>query len=138
MIWLKVLHIMAIASWGGLLLYLPAVVASNVHPRTHLAHELKNEAFGRYLFTLAATPAALVAIISGTLLFLLDRNIAAWMFAKLFAVCGLVFCHAACGWLVLRSEQEPARARPAVTFAVAATAPLFILLILWLVLARPI
>lgn len=138
MIWLKVLHIMAIASWSGLLLYLPAVAASNVHPRTHLADELKNEAFGRYLFTLAATPAALIAIASGTLLFLLDRNIAGWMLAKLFAVCGLVLCHVMCGWLVLRTEQEPTRSHPAVVVGVGAVAPIFILIILWLVLARPI
>jgi uncharacterized membrane protein len=137
MIWLKILHIATIAAWCGLLLYLPAVVAINTGERSHLAAELKGEVFARYLFTLIATPIALAAIVSGTLLFLFENNIAGWLLAKLMVVTALVLCHLLCGWLVLRVERDPGPHR---TFAVAALAtvtPALILVILYLVLARP-
>lgn len=136
--WLKVLHIVAIAIWCGLLLYLPAMVATNSQSRPYLTDELDGHAFARHVFTLAATPAALLAIFTGTLLFLIDTNIAGWMIMKLIVVTGLVLCHTICGFLVLRAERHPDRSRAKFSIGLAVAMSAFMISILWLVLARPI
>lgn len=136
--WLKLLHIVAIASWCGLLLYLPALVVTNSHLRNWHGPELDGHVFARYLFTHGATPAALVAIFTGTLLFVKDVTTDGWMVLKLFSVAGLVLCHVACGFLVLRAEEQPAVSRVGTSSAVGVGMVLFMLLTLGLVLGRPL
>lgn len=136
--WLKLLHIVAIASWSGMLLYLPALVVTNSHARNWHGTELNGHVFARYLFTHGATPAALVAIFTGTLLFVKDATTDGWMVLKLFSVAGLVLCHVACGFLVLRAEQQPAIRRLGVSSTLGTGMVLFILLTLGLVLGRPL
>ena len=59
----------------------------------------------RTIFNLAATPAALLAIGSGTALFLRESIFDAWLIVKLTTVAGMVLCHALCGVLILRIER---------------------------------
>lgn len=135
--WLTLLHISAVATWCGLLLYVPAMVAINRGEPAHMAEELSSQAFARYLFTFAATPAALIAIISGTAIFVRDANIAAWLLIKLLVVSGLVIGHVLCGLLVLRAEEHPARSHRGPCMTLGLTMLLLILAVLWLVLMRP-
>ena len=135
--WLKLLHIAAMLVWCGALLYLPAAVAAGTaRTKGELFHGPHGE-MARSVFTLVATPAALVAIASGTAVFLLDQTLAVWLVAKLTLVCALVLCHAACGVLLLRVERD--RERP-VHLACSVTGGLSVLLILAilaLVLGKP-
>ncbi|ANQ84942.1 CopD family protein [Azoarcus olearius] len=135
---LKALHLGALICWCGSLLYLPALVAAARAAPAALERDGYRRC-ARQLFVVGLTPAALVAIMSGTGLFLAQGNTALWLVAKLGAVAGMAVCHVLCGALVLNSEQTTPRAwsAPAACHAVTAAAAGFIGLALWLVLAKP-
>ncbi|RYF70699.1 MAG: hypothetical protein EOO29_31375 [Comamonadaceae bacterium] len=134
--WLKLLHICAVIVWCGALLYLPLAVASTAapHKRPVALGDARDEIL-RGLFIWLATPAALLAIGSGTLIFIWQGTLGAWLLAKLALVALLVLGHASFGWLILRVErQEPARR---VAVGVGALLLPLLLAIAWLVLAKP-
>ena len=133
---LKLLHFAALLCWCGTLLYLPALIAAGT--RRSEAMLFRDHAhLTRMVFTLISTPAALVAIGSGTALFLRDDILAGWLIIKLSAVSGMVICHALCGVLLLRMEREPER-RIGIQCAIIGVATAgFIAATLWLVLAKP-
>ena len=135
--WLKLLHIAAVLVWCGALLYLPPAVAAGTARANGELFRAPHGEMARSVFTLVATPAALVAIASGTAVFLLDQTLAVWLVAKLTLACALVLCHAVCGVLLLRVERD--RERP-VHMACSVTGGLSVLLILAilaLVLGKP-
>lgn len=134
--WLTFLHIVALVSWCASLLYLAAALAASARPGTE---EGTTTWPLRTLFTLVATPAALLSIASGTAVFLVQSRLGVWLVAKLTAVTLLVLVHAGCGVLVIRLERgdAPASVRRRATAAAAAAMGL-ILLISWLVLAKPL
>lgn len=135
--WLKLLHIAALIVWCGALLYLPgAIAASSARSVGELFHA-PHDQMARSLFTLVATPAALVAIASGTAVFLADQTLALWLIVKLTLVCALVLCHAACGVLLLRVERDRERPVGAACSLVGLVALALIGAIAWLVLGKP-
>lgn len=134
--WLKLLHFAALLCWCGSLLYLPALIAAGTqgsHPRLHPETDYPV----RVVFTHFATPAALLAIGSGTLLFLLAGQWAGWLVLKLAAVAGMAVCHALCGVLVLRLERQPERALALECTVLGTLAATLVGVTLWLVLAKP-
>ena len=134
--WLKLLHISAVIVWCGSLLYLPTLIASATGPRQAPVFEQAHQRVLRSLFTLVVTPAALVAIASGTAIFVFMGPLTLWLIAKLAVVGLLVLAHATCGLLVLKAERGETRLKglcAAVTmFSLAAIA-----LVAWLVLRKP-
>ncbi|KAB0545934.1 hypothetical protein F7R01_23550 [Pseudomonas argentinensis] len=133
---LKLLHFTALIAWCGTLLYLPALIAASCRSPLR-AERPGHPQLNRTIFNLIATPAALVAIGSGTALFLRDGTFGIWLVAKLTAVAVMVICHALCGLLILQCERQP---RPALTIVCAAlggTTLGMIAATLWLVLAKP-
>lgn len=134
---LKLLHFAALLAWCGTLLYLPALIAAGTRHgepafyRDH-AHIL------RQVFTLVSSPAALVAIVSGTALFLGAASLAPWLILKLSAVALLVVCHALCGVLILKIERRPEGKVRLQCAAVAGFAVVLVGATLWLVLAKPL
>lgn len=134
MILLKLLHFATLICWCGSLLYLPALIASSARPSAPLAGHRLN----RTLFTLVATPAALLAIGSGSALFLQDQRFGNWLVAKLTLVAVLVCAHAFCGVLLLRAERQPgSRALALPSALLGGLLTLLVAAILWLVLAKP-
>lgn len=134
--WLKLLHITGVILWCGTLLYLPALIASaSGAPRAPVTSTAQVQV-PRVLFTLVVTPAALVAIASGTAIFVFMGPLTLWLMAKLAVVALLVLAHAACGMLVLRAErgQGPLTLLCALVTILAAAA---VLLVAWLVLRKP-
>jgi uncharacterized membrane protein len=129
--WLLVLHIAALLVWCGALLYLPALIAAG-EPFAPAA-----EALPRAFFTRLATPAALLTIASGTLLFLGRGVHGVWLMLKLSAVTLMVGCHVLLGVLILRLEDDPRRQVAGLCAALGLLAALAIGAVLWLVLARP-
>ncbi|MBD9657818.1 CopD family protein [Pseudomonas sp. PDM12] len=133
---LKLLHFTALIAWCGTLLYLPALIAASCRSPQR-AERPGHPQLNRTVFNLIATPAALVAIGSGTALFLRDGTFGIWLVAKLTAVAVMVICHALCGLLILQCERQP---RPALTIVCAALGGITLGMIaatLWLVLAKP-
>ena len=135
--WLLSLHICALLGWCGTLLYLPALVADAAAPNREPSY-VQHPRFIRHVFTLLATPAALIAIGSGTALFFAGHIIELWLMAKLTLVIGLVACHVLIGWVVLRNEQSPGKALTGYCVGLGSVTAALVVAILWLVLAKPL
>lgn len=133
---LKLLHFMALICWCGVLLYLPAMIAAGTRSRDEMFYR-DHAHLTRTVFNLLATPAALLAIGSGTALFLREAIFDPWLILKLTTVAGMVLCHALCGVLILRIERaaEPALRRNCLLIGLLLSA--LIGATLWLVLAKP-
>lgn len=139
MVWFLVLHIIALLIWAAALLYLPIMVGA--YPDTPPDIDQKPRPYdsvGRFLFTGIATPAALVAIMSGTAVFLLNRTVDPWLIIKLTLVTALVMAHTLAGVLVLRAEQ-PGKRRHIRYLSLALLVILCLLMTatVWVVLAKP-
>jgi uncharacterized membrane protein len=133
---LKLLHFIALIGWCGALLYLPALIAAGTRSSEALFYR-DHAHLTRMVFTLVATPAALLAIGSGTLLFVQGSVFDPWLILKLSAVAGMVLCHALCGVLILRVERTPERAIGRQCLGLGTLMVALIAVTLWLVLARP-
>lgn len=103
--WLKLLHIAALVTWCGALLYLPALLLHALQLRKDAGFAQGTPPMPRFFYNSIATPAALVAIASGTLLFLLHGLLGGWLILKLGAVVLMVAAHGCFGWLILRLEM---------------------------------
>lgn len=152
MLWILMLHVAALVCWGASLLYLP-VLAANIQPNASDDRILHRpfDSVQRFVFTHVATPVAVLAIMSGTIVFLLDRNISPWLIIKLSLVVGLVICHALLGLVIQKGENlrqriiaaEEAQTITALRWlrraclALGLLILLLILLIIWLVLTKP-
>lgn len=143
MLWVMLLHISALLFWCATLLYLPLLAIG--HGARGADKDLTHgprAALERLLFTHLATPAALATIISGTLLFVLNRTVDGWLIVKLTLVTGLATCHIVTGLLVWRVEAT-ARGAPAGRFLplwgrlLGLTTVALIAAIVWVVLAKP-
>lgn len=134
--WILMLHITAMLIWCGILLYLPVLIALLASGKDALDGELAGK-LPRQLFTQALTPVALVAIVSGTLVFVIMNTQTVWLEVKLTLVCVLVICHALNGVLILNMERKAEK--KLVFFALLLAGITFILItgIIWLVLAKP-
>lgn len=139
MLWLLVLHIAALLFWGASLLYLPALIASTARRSAALeAVEEPFDSLARLLFTRVATPAALLAIIAGTLVFVVNHTVTFWLMFKLTLVVALVLVHALLGALVLRLEAANGKPLGRWCVALALSAGGLMLAIIWVVLAKPL
>lgn len=135
-LWLKFIHIAAISVWAAGLVSLPGIYVRRAHVTG-----------GDELFTLQRmvrdayvgliSPAAFVAVASGTALIFLRGTYMPWFSAKLAFVAVMVLLHALTGLVVIRlfreGERYPAWRSVAATLITMAV----ILAILVLVLAKP-
>lgn len=133
---LKLLHFASLLCWCGTLLYLPALIAAGTKRSDPLFYR-DHAHLTRMVFNLVGTPAALIAIGSGTALFLRDGIMAGWLIVKLTTVAGMVLCHALCGVLVLRIERAPEQSVSTRCRFLGASIAALMVATLWLVLAKP-
>ena len=134
--WLKLLHIGAVIVWCGALLYLPAVMASVAAPAPGAAVAVQRQ-WPRKIFIGLATPAALLAIGSGTLIFVELGLLAPWLMFKLAGVGLLVLAHGVCGLLVLRAERGEHGGVRVASHVVVVVVVAALMGIAWLVLRKP-
>ncbi|MGQ3888555.1 CopD family protein [Legionella sp. CNM-1927-20] len=134
MLWILILHIATLLGWCGFLLYLPGLIATI--PGKDKVHTSYMDV-PRKIFTHILTPTALLAILSGTFIFLRMKLIAPWLIMKLTLVSGLVICHVLNGWLILKLEKTPEEPSQLVCLALGVMSAILITAILWLVLAKP-
>lgn len=138
MLWILLLHIIGVLFWAAALLYLPALIAGEVmHDEKLKEPPVTYDSIARAVFTFVATPAALVAIIAGTLVFVLNYTIVPWLVFKLTLVSFLVICHALAGLLILRAESG--NGKPVVPWCVllAVVSGSLMFVIVWIVLSKP-
>lgn len=132
--WLKLLHISAVIIWCGAALYLPLLLRSSAQRIPANADSVRR--WPRNVFVGVATPAALVAIASGTAIFVVDALVTPWLTYKLAGVGLLVLGHGACGMLVLRAEDGRLGACR-ICHVLTAFMLITLLAIAWLVLRKP-
>lgn len=143
MLWFLVLHIVAMLFWAGSLLYLPALIVGGVTDNNAVVEPPDPMgSLSRFVFTRIATPAALLAIMAGTLVFVVDNTIDLWLVAKLTLVTGLVLVHALVGVMVMRGEAQKGGEqgdKPLKLWCVLLSLASMLLMtaIVWLVLAKP-
>lgn len=136
MLWLLLLHISAVVCWCGSLLYLPALIAG-VAAQSILIERERHLVVAIIVFSRFATPAALVAIASGTAIFITDGITDFWLILKLTLVVMLVLCHALGGWAILRTQNVPYKNVTPLCVLLAAIIVVLIPAIIWLVLTKP-
>lgn len=136
MAWLKALHIVTLSIWCAGLFYLPALFAA--HPGTPAGPPFRRlRVMTRVTFVAVASPAAVLAIVSGSALVYAAGAEGTWMALKLGAVSLMVFFHLYCGRVLALLGRQPAR-RPAAAHLALLLAPsLLIPTVLWLVLGKP-
>lgn len=133
--WLKFVHVGAIALWAGGLIALPFLYRQRHGVEGEALHRL--HAFTRFLYVKLVSPAAFVAIASGTALILLQATYANWFVAKLLAVAVMTGIHIFSGLVILKVFERNGR-YPALRFLLALPLTLTtICVILALVLGKP-
>lgn len=136
MLFLLALHIIALLFWVAVLLYLPTLLASQ-QPLAEATVGDSDDGMSRWVFTRVAGPASLLAILSGTLVFLVDQNTEAWLVLKLTLVAGMVLCHALIGMMIVRAEKGRQTRIRLFSGLVSAVLVVLMLLVFYLVLAKP-
>jgi len=136
MIWLKLVHLAAIAIWSAGLISLPGLYIRRSHvPEGEELHRL--QALVRHLYTHIISPAAFVAVGSGTALVFLREAWVPWFSLKLGLVGVMVVIHILTG-LVIIGLFERGRSYPAWRFVSATAASVLVVtLILVVVLVKP-
>lgn len=136
MIWLKSLHLAAIAVWSAGLISLPALFVQRARvPDRDARHNL--EAVVRFLYVAIISPAAFVAVSSGTGLIFVRQSFEAWFSVKLALVGMMVVTHILSGLVIMRLFDK-GEVYPAWRFvAVTALTTTIVASILAVVLAKP-
>jgi len=139
MLWMLSLHIAALLFWSAGLLYVTAVMAGNQRELPSIPEPLPgpHASLERFVFTHIATPAALLAIIAGTLVFLINNTVAVWLLVKLTLVSALAVCHVLVGILIIWDEAEEHRPVRLLSVLFAVAISLLLIIVLWVVLAKP-
>ena len=138
--WLLTFHIAALLCWCGALLYLPAMLLASRDNARHFDSApggREHIRMPRFVYTHVATPAALCAIITGTLVFLAYDIVDLWLGAKLLLVAFLVTGHLLAGLLVVRAEQHGGSLVISGCYALTVFLAVVMAAIAWLVLAKP-
>jgi len=134
--WLKLAHLAALLAWCAALFALPALLASfpSVHGRVARQRLL---AATRFTYIAIGSPAAVLAIATGTGLIFLTAAGGPWLVGKLTLVAALSLFHAGCGKLILVLHRTPRRWPRRAHLALAAVPLALVPGVLWLVLAQP-
>jgi uncharacterized membrane protein len=135
-LWLLLLHISAVVCWCSSLLYLPALIAGTVSQQTDIERE-RQQTLMLMVYRLFSTPTALIAIASGTVLFITGGITELWLILKLSLVSALVFCHALSGWMLLTQKMPGKNVTLSCVLLIIVVA-ILIPSIVWVVLTKPL
>ncbi len=133
---LKALHIVTLLVWCAGLLYLPGQFAAFRQARGK--DEIQRmHIMTRMVFIVVTSPAAVLAIISGTALVAVTGQTGEWLALKLTAVGAMVLFHLYCGHIVERLDREPRLVRLRARLLLLIVPAVLIPLVIWLVMAKP-
>ncbi|HVM38785.1 MAG TPA: CopD family protein [Sphingomicrobium sp.] len=135
-LWLKFIHIAGLAIWVAGLLYLPAMLLShrNVGDQQDFARIRMGS---RMTYMGLVSPAAFLAIGTGTALLFVADALHPWMFLKLMAVGVLVIAHLQYGYVLSHLSDQMAHPPVLRLRLIAAAVMIAALAVLALVLAKP-
>ena len=136
MAWLKGLHVTFLLIWCAGLFYMPGLFSSYAKARTvRERHQLR--IVTRFSFIAVASPAAVLAIITGSVLVYSTSIQGIWLPAKLLVVALMVFFHLYCGRRVVQLENGQHMKRRHFHLALVCVPGVLVPTVLWLVLAKP-
>ncbi|QOC21697.1 CopD family protein [Wenzhouxiangella sp. AB-CW3] len=135
---IKLVHIAAIAVWSAALLYLPGLFARHpgVAGRPEAFRRLRYQT--RLVYVGLMSPAAVIAVVSGTVLVFLAAQLGGWIVLKLFAVAAMVLLHVYLGRLMGKLYETPEWRRPAAHLVLLVPGVMVIALVIVLVSWKPI
>lgn len=136
MAWLKGAHIAALAVWCACLFYLPALLAEVVRAKGSIALR-RSHIMARVTYVAIASPAAVIAIITGTILAFAAGAGGLWLVAKLTVVAAMVFFHLHCGRLVSALDRVPRLANTRGLIFLIVVPAVLVPVTLWLVMGKP-
>jgi uncharacterized membrane protein len=133
---LKFVHLATIAVWSGGLLVLPLLFwqrryATDIHELERL-HRVT-----RFVYVVLTSPAAFVAIGSGTALIFLQTTFREWFSLKMVLVGAMAMLHVLAGLTAVKVFAPAGRFGRGAFIALTSVYLLLILGILWIVLAKP-
>ena len=135
--WIKLLHIAAFAAWSAGLVYLPALFAEHDRvergePYRQLRHRT------RLTYVAFTSPAAVIAVVTGTLMIPLVATMGIWLLFKLAAVGLMVLVHVYFGRLMGLLYDNPHMRRPAQHLMLLVPVLVVISLVLVAVTTKPV
>jgi len=136
MLWLKALHFVSLLIWCASLLYLPGLFFMHAQASSRSRYH-RVRIMTRFTFAALASPAAILAVLSGTTLVFLRMAQGEWLMWKLLLVTLMVFFHLYCGGQVSRlAGRSAVSSRWGLALQLAAPAALMTA-VFWLALAKP-
>lgn len=137
MVWLMSAHIVALSVWCAGLLYLPGLLSLEARHNDPSEHS-RLRVLIRFTYVGITSPAAVLAVITGASLVYAGTAQGTWLAAKLTAVTAMALFHWYCGHMlsVLGHESHDRRPKQMNPWVAVVPAAL-ILVVLWLVLAKP-
>jgi len=133
----KLIHISAIAVWSAGLLYLPGLFAEHTRPRGEASFK-RLRLRTRMVYVALMSPAAVIAIASGTVLVFLAASLGGWLVLKLWAVAAMVMLHTYFGRISSALYEQPRMRRPLAHLLLLLPASLLIALVVYLVTGKPV
>ena len=132
----KAVHVTALCLWCGGLLALPLMLSR--HDPAVTQEDYRRIRKATHLgYTLAVTPAAVIAVITGTWLIFLRETFHPWFYAKLVCVMLLVAAHVWVGYMLVNVAATSGKVRPPRPFLPVAAMLAAITGILIFVLGKP-
>jgi protoporphyrinogen IX oxidase len=133
---IKALHLGFLAIWSAGLFALPGMLA--LHRRELLSAEFTQIRHAtHYSFVWAITPAAVLAILTGSILIFLREVFTVWLLAKLVLVTGMVGVHAWIGHTIINIAESGGQHRPLGSLLPGLITFALVVGILFLVLGKP-
>lgn len=133
---LKALHVAMLALWTAGLFALPRMLSRH-DPAVGQADYARIRRATHYGYAFVITPAAVLAIVSGTALIFLREVFDLWLFAKLVFVAGLVAFHAWVGHTIVAVAETDGLHTPPEPLVPTLLLGVPVVAILALVLAKP-
>lgn len=132
----KALHIVALVLWCAGLLAMPLMLSEH-DPADSTADYTRIRKATHLTYTMAVTPAAVIAVIAGTWLIFLREVFVPWLYLKLFFVMLLVLAHAWIGHILVAAAERSEAHRPPSALLPVAAVLIPVAAILFLVLGKP-
>ena len=135
--WIKLLHIAAIAAWSAGLFYLPALFAE--HARVEAGADFRRLRHRtRLTYVVFTSPAAVIAVVTGTMMIPLVATLGIWLVFKLAAVGLMVMIHVYFGRLMGLLYENPQMRGPWLHLVMLVPVLVVVSLVLVAITAKPI
>ena len=134
----KLIHSATVVVWAAGLLYLPGLFAAHAIRASSESEFKRLRHQTRLVYVGLMSPAAVIAVVSGTVLVFLAASLGGWMVLKLMTVTGMVLLHAYLGRLMGKLYETPDLRRPAMHRLLLIPAVILIVTVIVLVSWKPV